>query len=840
MRNTLLVVMFCMVASGSIAQNTLSHKSNYQLASRFSPQKIGKLVFSTSVDPHWLKKSDRFWYMYETTEGKKWYIVDPVKGEKKQLFDNADLAAKISRIVKDPFDAQHLGLDSMRFIKDENWIQFEVKSTQEIEKKDTTAKKGTPPVKEKKVFYFEYNLLTAELTELPDFKKPKRKPSWASVAPDGNTVVFGRNYNLYWMDKANYEKALQNENDSTIVDHALTTDGIENYGYFSDGNLSGNGDSNIDKEKNKNKRRPVTAYWSPDSKYFTLSRTDNRKVKDLWVINSVADPRPTLETYKYWMPGEKEAPVDHVYLFDMTLKSGKEMQVSQFRDQDISIWADPGKVNTRDDDFKPLKWLGTNTAFYFTRTSRDLKRVDVCKVDVTTGAVKVLIEERLNTYIEVKRLGLVNEGKEFIQWSERDGWAHFYLYDENGRLKNQITSGAFHCEDIVGIDETKRVLYFTANGREQGEDPYYVHLYRINFDGTGIKLLNPGDFEHASGMNDGKTFFVDNYSRVNAGPRSALYASDGRKLLDLETADLSSLMATGYKFPQPFKVKADDGITDLYGVMYRPFDFDSTKKYPVIEYVYPGPQTEAVNKAFGRGMDRTDRLAQLGFVVVTIGNRGGHPARSKWYHNFGYGNLRDYGLADKKAAVEQLADRYPFIDINRVGIHGHSGGGFMSTAAMLVYPDFFKVAVSSSGNHDNAIYNRWWSEKHHGVKEVISDKADTSFVYNIEKNQDLARNLKGHLMLTTGDIDNNVHPAGTIRVANALIRANKRFDLVILPGQRHAYGDMTEYFFWRMADYFTEHLLGDKTARPVDIVEMTREQEQGKTPQRRGTPEEEQ
>ncbi len=805
------------------AQSNLVTKANYQQAARYAPKKLEKLVFSTSVDPHWLKKSERFWYMYETTDGKKWYIVDPVKAEKKLLFDNADLAAKITRIVKDPFDAQHLGLDSMRFIKDENWIQFEVKSTQEIEKKDSTAKKGTPAVKEKKTFYFEYNLLTGELNELSDFKKPKRKPNWANISPDGNVILFGKNYNLYWMDKANYEKALKNEDDSTLVDHALTTDGIENFSYFSEGNLSGNGDNNVDKEKNKNKKKSVFAYWSPDSKYFNLVRVDNRKVKELWVINSLSEPRPTLETYKYWMPGEKESPIDHVYLFDIAKQSGKEMSVSQFKDQNIALWADPGKISNRDDDFRPLKWLGTADKFYFTRTSRDLKKVDVCVADVMSGTIKPLIEERFNTYIETRRLGLVNDGKEFIQWSERDGYAHFYLYDENGKLKNQITSGTYHVENILGIDDAKRILYFSANGKEIGEDPYYLHAYKVNFDGSGLKLLNPGEFEHAMNMNDGKSFFIDNYSRVNTIPKSTLYAADGRKVLDLETSDLSSLFAAGYKFPQVFKVKADDGITDIYGVMYKPFDFDSTKKYPVIEYVYPGPQTEAVNKAFTRGMDRTDRLSQLGFVVITMGNRGGHPSRSKWYHNFGYGNLRDYGLADKKACAEQLADRYPYIDINRVGIHGHSGGGFMSTAAMLVYPDFFKVAVSSSGNHDNAVYNRWWSEQHHGVKETIGDKGDTSFVYNIEKNQDLAKNLKGHLMLSTGDIDNNVHPAGTTRVANALIRANKRFELLILPGQRHGYGDMVEYFFWRMADYFTEYLMGDSTARTVDISEINKE-----------------
>jgi dipeptidyl-peptidase 4 len=323
-------------------------------------------------------------------------------------------------------------------------------------------------------------------------------------------------------------------------------------------------------------------------------------------------------------------------------------------------------------------------------------------------------------------------------------------------------------------------------------------------------------------MDDNEQFYVDNYSRVNAVPKTTLYNSEGKKVMDLETADFTSLFAAGYKFPQIFKVKADDGVTDLYGVIYKPFNFDSTKKYPVIEYVYPGPQTEAVNTAFSRGMDRTDRLAQLGFVVVTVGNRGGNPARSKWYHNYGYGNLRDYGLADKKATVEQLADRYPWIDINRVGIYGHSGGGFMSTAAMLVYPDFFKVAVSSSGNHDNSIYNRWWSEKHHGVKESVGEKGDTSFAYSIDKNPELAKNLKGHLLLTTGDIDNNVHPANTIRMVNALIKANKRFDLLLLPGQRHGYADMQEYFFWKMADYFSEYLLGDWN-HPVDIEEMNRE-----------------
>jgi dipeptidyl aminopeptidase/acylaminoacyl peptidase len=670
-------------------------------------------------------------------------------------------------------------------------------------------------------------LNTAQLNELVGFTKPKRKPSWANMAPDQSKVVFGRNHNLYYMDKANYEKALANEDDSSIVETAITKDGIQNFGWHGEG-----GETNVDAEKNKNKRKPVGGYWSENSKQFAIVKVDNRKVKDLWVINSIADPRPTLETYKYWMPGEKEAPVDHLMLVDMVNYTYKEINVSLYKDQDIAMWNKSAAVNARDDEFRPMIWLGTNEQLYLARTSRDLKKIDQCVVNTITGEVKVVVAESLNTSIEIKKPELIKNGAELVEWSERDGWAHLYLYDGQGNLKNQITQGAWHVEGIISVDETKRVVYFSANGRESvnggKEDPYYMHLYKINLDGSGLQLLNAGNFDHSFSVNDNNTYFVNTASRVNTTPVSSLHSADGRKLMDLETADLRNLMATGYKFPETFKIKADDGITDLYGVMYKPYDFDSTKKYPIIEYVYPGPQTESVNKSFSKGMDRIDRLAQLGFVVVTIGNRGGHYARSKWYHNYGYGNLRDYGLADKKATVEQLADRFSFIDRNKAGIHGHSGGGFMSTAAILVYPDIFKVAVSNAGNHDNSVYNRWWSEKHHGVKENISEKGDTSFSYMIDKNPDLAKNLKGKLLLIHGEIDNNVHPANTLRVVNALIKANKRFDMLILPTQRHGFGDMNEYWFWRTADYFSKYLLGDNTERSVDIDELNKDVERKK------------
>ncbi|WP_026945342.1 S9 family peptidase [Algoriphagus marincola] len=824
MQRIFLILGLFLTVNLGLAQEPI-YKGNYELASRFAPAKLRKMIFSTSVNPHWMKKSDRFWYEYETSDGKRWYVVDPVRKTKTELFDRDKLAAEITKAVKDPYDGQHLELDDLKLLEDENTIRFKVKSTADVLKSDWAEikekNKNAKDSLEKKVHTFLWNISSQTLTEIETEKDPKRL-SWANIAPDSSKVVFAKNFNLYWMDKENFLKAVKDEKDSTIVENQLTTDGEKDYEY----GWGGRGDDNVEEEKKKNDRKRVGVLWSSDSKQFILTRSDQRKVKDLWVIHNTRDPRPTLETYKYAMPGEKEQPQTELLHYSFDSEEMSKLPISTFKDQTVSLWSTTPPANTRDDDFRPATWLGDLDEFYFAITSRDLKRVDVCRWNITTGEKEVLIEERSNTYIDFDKLELV--GNDMIWWSERDGWAHLYLYGKDGSFKRQLTSGPFHVSGVARVDERNRKVYFVANGREKDEDPYYEHLYSVSMDGGAISLLNSGNFNHSIEINDNASFFVNNFSRVNTTPVSVLMDRNGNKVMDLETADLSQLFAAGYQFPEPFKFKADDGITDLYGVMYKPFDFDSTRKYPLVQYVYPGPQTEAVNKSFGRSMDRTDRLAQFGFVVVTLGNRGGHPARSKWYHNYGYGDLRDYGLADKKAAVDQLADRHSFIDRNRVGIHGHSGGGFMSTAAMLVYPEVFKVAVSSAGNHENNIYNRWWSEKHHGVKEVVTPKGDTTFVYQIEKNPDLAKNLKGHLMLSTGDVDNNVHPAGTIRMAEALIKAGKRFEFVILPGQRHGYGPMAEYFFWKMGDYFVRHLLGDNTPPPVDMVEMQRDKPQDK------------
>ena len=824
MKKIILSLSCLLVIFSSVAQQS-AYKGNYELAARFSPDKLKKMIFSTSVDAHWMKKSDRFWYEYETSQGKKWLLVDPVRRTKTPLFDSDKLAAELTRAVKDPFDGQHLKLDNMKLLADENTLQFTVKSTAEVLKKDwaelKAKNKNSKDSLEKKVHTFQFNLISQQLKEIETEKEPTRL-AWANISPDSSKVVYVKNFNLFWMDKANFLKAVKDLKDTTLVENAITKDGVADYEY----GWGDRGDDNVEVEKKKNDRKRAPVLWSADSKQFILTRTDQRKVKDLWVIHNTRDPRPTLETYKYAMPGEKEQPQSDLVHYSFDTRTLSNLPIDTFKDQTLSLWSTTPAANTRDDDFRPTTWLGNATEFYFAISSRDLKRVDVLRWNLKTNQKELVIEERSNTYIDFEKPELL--GNDLIWWSERDGWGHFYLYGKDGTLKRQLTSGPYHTAGAARVDGALRKLYFTANGKEKGEDPYYEHLYSVSLDGGAVTLLNKGDFNHEISINDGASYIVSNFSRVNTVPASVLYDRNGAKIMDLETADLSQLLAAGYKFPEPFTFKADDGITDLYGVMYKPFDFDSTRSYPLVQYVYPGPQTEAVNKSFGRGMDRTDRLAQFGFVVVTLGNRGGHPARSKWYHNYGYGDLRDYGLADKKAAVDQLADRHSFIDRSKVGIHGHSGGGFMSTAAMLVYPDVFKVAVSSAGNHENNIYNRWWSEKHHGVQERILPSGDTTFVYQIEKNPDLAKNLKGHLMLSTGDVDNNVHPAGTIRMANALIKAGKRFEFVLLPGQRHGYGDMNEYFFWKMGDYFTAHLLGDTNPPPVDMVEMLRDKPKDK------------
>lgn len=787
-------------------QERMVRTPNYELAERFSAKRIGQMVFSTSVRPVWFRNGDKFLYAWKTSDGTQYYIADPKAGKTEPVFDMDKLAMQITEIMRDPFDAKHLPISNISIDPENDGIlKFDIKSTKE--KTDTTGK----ATGEKLTYHFRYEIAGKKLTYDTADKKEKY-PDWANVSPDGLTGVYMKNSNLFYMDTLNLRKAAEDPKDSTLVEHRITSDGYKDFCYGIN-NYSGNTETDTTKRV-----FPSELVWSPDSRHIAVMRWDMAPLKDFWVINSLTQPRPTLETYKYQMPGEP-GPKGHLYVFSTSDWTSRQVKINAFKDQDLIMQPDVRTTDDQFDEFYGSRWLGDDNGFYLTRMSRDLKRMDICYVGVDSDSTRTIISERMNTYVESRQTRLLDGGRKLIHWSERNGWANLYLYNADGTLIRNLTEGAYHVDDVLAVNEKEGYVLFRACGKEKGENPYQMHVYRVSLHGGEPKMLDIPDMNiDAIASDDGK-YFIANYSRVDYKPASALFDAAGKKVCDLGEADFSLLFAAGYKFPERFKVKAADGITDLYGAIYKPFDFDSTKVYPICDYVYPGPQVEANNISWSRGFTRTDRLAQLGFIVITVGNRGGHPDRSKWYHNYGYGNLRDYGLEDQKYAIQQLGARYSWIDLNRVGIHGHSGGGFMSTAAMLKYPDFFKAAVSCAGNHDNSIYNRWWSEQHHGITEKV-EAGDTTFVYSIETNPEIASNLKGHLMLVHGDIDNNVHPANTIRVVNALIRANKRFDMLILPGQRHGFGDMNEYFFWRMADYYCEWLMGSSKRDEVNIKEM--------------------
>ena len=847
---------------------------NWDLAEQWSSAKVGKLLFDLTITPHWFETSDKFWYSYQTTDGMRWWVADPLKKSKSLMFDNAKVASQLSLLTALPYDSQHLAIRNVKLAKKDTVLTFDVQVSKDAvipneekkaeDKTDETnqtenqtdqtqgggrgqgGRRGggaaganpTPP-ETTRTIYFELELASGKVTRLDKYDAPPPRSRWASsISPDGKIILFARGHNLFMMDSDNYKKAQKKPGDTSVVETQLTTDGEE---YFSYARVLLDEEQQMlkrDQKDDKNKLGPRTpaigVQWSKDSKKFSTTRADERKVADLWVIHTLSNPRPILESYRYAMPGEENVPQYETYVFDVASKARVTIKTEGFKDQTVAVATDRVtnrmREQMREDQgvgqgggpmfggVTPIWLADTSDKLYYVRTSRDLHRVDICVADTSSGASKTLIEERANVYIDVKPLRQVNNGAELFWWSERDGWGHYYLYDGEGKLKNQMTSGEYMADAILTLDDKARVMYFTANGREPDEDPYYLHLYRVNFDGSGLKILSPGNFDHAFTESDNGKYFIDTFSRVDTAPKSVLYDNSGTQVVELETADVRRLLQAGFKYPETFRIKADDGITDIYGVMYKPFDFDPARKYPLIEFVYPGPQTESVNKTFSPKSVNVP-LAQLGFIVIEVGARGGSPQRNKWYDAYGYGNLRDYGLADKKVAAERLAAIHPYIDLSRVGMWGHSGGGFMTAAALLQFPDFYKAGWSESGNHDNNVYNRDWSEKYHGVREEMQKDGTEKFIYEIDKNSELARNLKGHLMLTTGDMDENVSMVNTMRVANALIRANKRFEIQIYPGMRHSYMPIVSYVAMARGDFFAHWLLGASDTRP-DILEL--------------------
>ena len=755
MKNSLFRYLCLAVALVSCNLAGAQQKANYQLAEKFRLLEQNPIdKYSTEVRPTFINDTDCFYYSFTTREGKKYYYVNPKKKEKRLLFDTDELLSKIAVYTKKAYSSADPHL-SFTFMKDNETIRIDFD-------------RGL----------YTYNIHTKELKQLDE--KPTYKtgdPYWMKYSPDSLYFLYASKDNLYFV--GNPKKG------QDTIPVQLTTDGMPDYTF-----------NREDEGKMEGRFGAESAHWIPGSHRFYAVREDNRKVRDLWVINSLSKPSPELITYKAELAGDKNVTQYELLLGDIDKREVKKVDINRWPDQYIDV----------------LYASKDGKRLYFQRYNRTWNQSDICEVDVETGKVRVVIHEENKPYLDyqMRNVSFLNDGKEILFRSERNGWGHYYLYDTaTGNLKNQLTDGTWVAGPVAQIDTVGRKMYFYGYGREKGIDPYYYIL------------LTPENASHEVSISPSCRYLVDSYSTVSQEPVNVVRNRNGKVIMTLEKPDLQPVYEMGWKAPERFKVKAADGVTDLYGVMWKPADFDSTKVYPIISNVYPGPFFEYVPTRFTINDVYNTRLAQLGFIVITVGHRGGTPMRGKAYHTYGYNNMRDYPLADDKYAIEQLAARYPFIDATKVGIYGHSGGGFMSAAAICTYPDFYSAAVSSAGNHDNRIYNKGFVEIHYGVDEKVTTTKDSlgvesktyDYSVRVRPNQELAKNYKHGLLLFTGAIDQTVNPANTLRLVDALIKADKDFDMFVLPKCTHGFfGESESFFEHKMWRHFARLLLHDNSA----------------------------
>ena len=825
-------------ASGATAQQAYANQANWALANKFSAEALRPVLYSNSVDAHWIGKTDSMWYNWKDHNGSTFFLAVPALKVKRPLFDHVKMAAELTAQSGHAYDAYNLPFTSVDFGKDHKTFEFNADSS-----------------------HWEWTIATETLKRTGEATRDNggaaagrggrggRGGGWRNYSPDSTHFVFARNDNLFIVDTTTKDTT-QISTDGELkrsfgrVDTAMVELNARGRAGGAGGGGGGRGGDNNPLDP----RVRANVQWSRDSKAFAVVRNDERKVGDLYLIDNLANPRPTLMQYPYAMPGEENIGIPELFTYKLGDPQVTPLDVHKYKDQRIMniVWPDAGhdvlSLVRRD------------------RTQRELEMIDV---NLQTHDIKTILTEKSGWGgLQTQTPKYVKAGGDFIWWSDSTGWGHYYLYSHDGKLKNALGTGPWRADNLVEVDSVKGVAWITGVGREANEDPYYQHLYRVNLDGTGFALVDAGDATHDADISPNYKYDVDNASRIDMAPHAVIRdANTGATVMDLETTDISRLKAMGWKPPEPFVTKAEDGITPIWGEMWKPFDFDSTKSYPIITYTYPGPQTESVVFNFSPTAQQ-QQLAQLGFIVVTFGNRGGSPERSRAYDTYGYLNLRDYGLADKKYVIQELAAEHSYIDINRVGIYGHSGGGFQTAAAMLLppYNDFFKAGVSESGNHDNNIYNDNWSEQYHGLQIVQpgdsargrggrgagrggrggrggggggadmtssapSDAgvamaleqafgaapADTNekFRIHVPTTVELAKNLKGALLLETGLMDNNVHPANTYRLVNALLEADKRFSFMVYPERPHAYGSFAPYAHQLMMEWFATHFLGD-------------------------------
>lgn len=754
-------------AASTQARRSLTADDYARAEHALSPT-VGRLVSGIPGRPFWLADG-RAAYRVSTSTGGQFVIVDPRRRTRSPAFDHARLAAALSAAMG---GGRQVTGDSLPF------SSFDLSPDRQL--------------------IFEsgkrWRCDLAAYRCVPDSTRRAPPPN-SILSPDSTRAVFIRNNNLWMTDL------------TSGTETALTTDGVEDFGYAT---------NNAGWVKSD---EPVVT-WSPDSRKIATFQHDGRGVSRMYLVRTQVGA-PELQAWRYPLPGDSAIFRIQRVVIDVSGPTPRLIRLQMPPDAHRSTVSDHVACGGGD-GICDLFWYPDASAIAFVSSSRDHKHAWLRVADARSGAVRTLLEEQSQT--QVGEVGLAQiwrvlpRSNELIWWSERDNWIHLYLCDlTTGRLKTQITSHDGNVESIVHVDQRARTVYFTAQGMETGRDPYYRFLYRVGFDGRGQTLLTPEDADHQVSMAADGGSFIDTYSTPVTPPVTVLRDRNGRVVLPLERADISRLVAAGWHPPRQITLKARDGTTDIYGLMFTPSRLDSTGKYPLVDYIYPMPSGSVGPRSFVPARGDHQALAELGFVVVAIDGMGTRGGRSKPFRDAAYGKMEENTLPDQVAAVKQLAARYPWIDGERVGIWGHSGGGFATAAAMFNYPDVFKVGISESGNHDNRDYEDDWGERYQGllVKNGESDN------YAADANQLHAANLRGKLLLAHGGMDDNVPPYNTYLVVDALIKANKDFDLLILPNARHGYGRDSNYMMRRRWDYFVRNLLGAEPPREYEIGKKT-------------------